>query len=235
MHDFDAALQASLSAIEMSERFGHDRAATNAHFSASQVYFDIGELSKAEMHVERMKALVERIGTQRFMARCLHHKGRIRLAQSHRREAVTLCRMAMEISRETGTGYCGPLILATLARATDDADERAEALSEGERMLDEGSVSHNYYEFYIEGMEDALERQDWKLVERYAEAMKAFTSIEPLPRTDFLIARGRALAAFGRGGPDVATLDELRRLRDEAERIGFATSLPALEGALGAE
>jgi len=159
MLDLDAALTASLSALEMSERFGHDRAALNAQFCASQLYLDIGELSKAEMHMERMKALAERIGTRRFMARCLHHESRIRLAQGHRRETVMLCGMAMKISRETGVGYCGALILATLARATDDAHERAEALSEGERLLEEGSVSHNYYEFYIEGMEDALERR----------------------------------------------------------------------------
>ncbi len=140
----------------------------------------------------------------------------------------------MEISRETGTGYCGPLILATLARATDDADERAEALSEGEQLLNEGSVSHNYYEFYIEGMEGALERQDWKSVERYAEAMKAFTSIEPLPRTDFFIARGRALAAWGRGRREPELSAELQRLRSEAERLGLTAALPALEGALEA-
>jgi tetratricopeptide (TPR) repeat protein len=234
MHDFDAAVTASLSAIEMSERFGHDRAFLNAHFGASQVYFDIGELSKAEMHMERMKALAERIGTRRFMARCLHHEGRIRLARGNRREAVKLCRTAMKISRETGTGYCGPLILATLAGATNDADERAEALSEGERLLEEGSVSHNYYEIYMEGMEDALERQEWESVERYAEALATFTSIEPLPRTDFFIARGRALAAFGRGSRDDATMREIKRLRDEAGRVGLKPALPALEKASAA-
>jgi hypothetical protein len=234
MNDLNAALTAALSAIELSERSGHDRAALLVHFGASQIYFDMCELSKAEVHVERMKTLVEDIGTQRFMARCLHHEGRIRLAQGDRCEATKLCRTAMKISRETGVGYCGPLILATLARATGDADERAEALSEGERMLDEGSISHNYYEFYNEGMEGALERRDWELVERYAEALEDFTSIEPLPRTDFFIARGRALAAFGRGGRDGAMIDELRRLRDEAERIGMTTALPALEAALEA-
>jgi class 3 adenylate cyclase/tetratricopeptide (TPR) repeat protein len=234
MNDLDAALQASLSAIEISERFGHERAALNAQFCASQVYFDIGELSKADMHMERMKALAERLGTRRFMARCLHHESRIRYSQGNRRETAKLCRTAMKISRETGTGYCGALILATLARATDNADERAEALLEGERMLEEGCISHNYYEFYIEGMEDALERQDWKLVERYAEAMKAFTSIEPLPRTDFFIARGRALAALGRGNRKDATMQELRHLRTEAERIGLKIALPALYEALKA-
>jgi class 3 adenylate cyclase/tetratricopeptide (TPR) repeat protein len=234
MQDLDAALTAALSAIEMSERSGHDRAALLVHFGASQVYIDKGEFSKAEMHLDRMKALVERIGTRRFMARGLHHEGRIRLAQGNRREAAKLCRTAMKISRETGTGYCGSTILATLARATDDADERAEALSEGERLLDEGCVSHNYYEFYIEGMEGALERQDWKLVERFAEAMEAFTRIEPLPRTDFFIARGRALAAFGRGSRDDKTMQELKRLRDEGERVGLKTALSALDEALAA-
>ena len=37
MHDLDAALTASLSAIDISEKFGHDRATINANFSASQV------------------------------------------------------------------------------------------------------------------------------------------------------------------------------------------------------
>ena len=83
-------------------------------------------------------------------------------------------------------------------------------------------------------MEGALERQDWKLVERYAEAMEAFTSIEPLPRTDFFIARGRALAAFGRGSRDDKTMQELKRLRDEGERVGLKTALSALDEALAA-
>ncbi len=51
MHDLDAALTAALSAIEMSERSGHDRAGLLVHFGASQVYFDKGEFSKAEMHL----------------------------------------------------------------------------------------------------------------------------------------------------------------------------------------
>ena len=137
----------------------------------------------------------------------------------------------MKISREMGAAYCGALILATLARATDDADERAESLSEGERLLEEGSVSHNYYEFYTEGMEDALERQEWEAVERYSEALEVFTSMEPLPRTDFFIARGRTLAAFGRGLRDDATMQEIKSLRDEAERVGLKLALPALDKA----
>ena len=50
--------------------------------------------------------------------------------------------------------------------------------------------------------------------------------------SDFFIARARALATVGRGKRDEATLDELRRVRDEGERMGLKTSLPALEEAL---
>ena len=87
---------------------------------------------------------------------------------------------------------------------------------------------------YNETTLDALERQDWKLVERYAEALEDFTSIEPLPRTDFFVARGRALEAFGRGSRDDATMQEIKRLRDEAERVGLRTALSALDKALAA-
>ena len=234
MLDLDAAISASLSSIELAERVGHDRAELMANFSASQVYFDTGEFSKAGMHLDRSKVLIERIATRRFLARNLHHMGRIRLAQGDRREATKLCRKAMSISRQTGAGYCGPLILATLARATNDADERAKALSEGQQLLDEGCVSHNYYEFYIDGMEGALERQEWKLVHRYADALEVFTRIEPLPRTDFFITRGRALSNFGSGSRDEESTQRLRNLRDEAELIGLKTALSAFDIALDA-
>ena len=72
------------------------------------------------------------------------------------------------------------------------------------------------------------------MVERYAEALEAFTSMELLPRTDFFIARGRALAAFGRGRRDEATMQEIKSLRDEAERVGLGTVLSSLDKALAA-
>ena len=84
------------------------------------------------------------------MARTLQLEARICLAEGSRAEATQLLRSAMEISRETGVGYIGPAILGVLARATDDLDERDAAMSEGERLLDEGCVGHNYFEFYME-------------------------------------------------------------------------------------
>ena len=70
-------------------------------------------------------------------------------------------------------------------------------------------------------------------MERYAAALETFTSAEPLPWTSLFIAKGRALAKFGRGKSDDATMEELQHLLDEAKRVGLIMALPALEGALG--
>jgi len=56
--------------------------------------------------------------------------------------------------------------------------------------------------------------------------------VTPLPYTDLFIARARALANYGRGKRDDATMQELRRVRDEATRAGFKIVLPVLERAL---
>jgi hypothetical protein len=83
-------------------------------------------------------------------------------------------------------------------------------------------------------MDACLRSGDWDEVERYAAALEDYTRPEPLPSSDLFIARGRALAVFGRGNRDDATMQELKRLRDEAERVGLKTALPALEEALAA-
>lgn len=81
-------------------------------------------------------------------------------------------------------------------------------------------------------METALNTGDWDTVDRYAAALEEYTRSEPLPWTDFFIARGRALANCGRGKRDDATMQELQRLREESTRVGFKTALSAINHAL---
>jgi len=121
-----------------------------------------------------------------------------------------------------------------LALAMEDPAQRREILREGEALLAQGSVAHNHLRFYPDAMVTALELRDWKAVERYAKALEDFTRPEPLPWADFLIARGRALAAFGAGRRDQSIMEELERLRSDAIRIGFAASLAPIEDALRA-
>ena len=124
--------------------------------------------------------------------------------------------------------------LGFLALITEDPDERTRAVEEGEAILRSGAVAHSHFWFYRDVMETALSIGDWNVAESYTQALEDFARAEPLPWSEFFTARGRALAAFGRGGRDAATIDELRRLRDEAERIGWTTALPEIEAALEA-
>jgi hypothetical protein len=139
---------------------------------------------------------------------------------------------AFEISQDTGATFVGPWVLSTLARVSERPDERRRCLEDGEVLLRAGCVGHNYLAFYPDAIQVALDDCDWDVVEGYASALEDYTSPEPLPRTDFFIARGRALAAFGRGARDPASVAELRRLRDQAEQTGLKMALPALDRAL---
>jgi hypothetical protein len=130
--------------------------------------------------------------------------------------------------------FIGPALLGWLALHTDDADERRAALEEGEALLAAGSISHNYIFFYHAGIEAALGAEDCAAAERYAAALEDYTRAEPLPFSDFVIARGRALAAWGRGQRDATAVERLRGLRAHAECAGLRSALGALEAALGA-
>ncbi len=159
--------------------------------------------------------------------RCLIHE-----AEGRHRQALGALERSLAIARETSVQFSAPQILGVLAATTDDPSIRANALNEGEALLQKGSLSHNYLGFYRDAMEACLKPGDWHEVERYAAALEDYTPPEPLPWSDFFIARARVLAAYGRGKRDDATMQELKRLRDEAERVGFKKALPALEAAL---
>jgi hypothetical protein len=53
-----------------------------------------------------------------------------------------------------------------------------------------------------------------------------YTHSEPLPFSDFYVARARALAALGSQSPNAESLTvELERLRKEGERLGLRIAL----------
>jgi hypothetical protein len=131
--------------------------------------------------------------------------------------------------------FGGPIALGILALAAEDERQCRQALVEAEAILDAGSVGHNYLNFYEDAMEACLQIGAWDEVERYADALQDYTRPQPLPRSDYFIARGRALAAHGRGQREEATLAQLQRLHDAAGKFGFNLSRRALDAALEAD
>jgi hypothetical protein len=96
-------------------------------------------------------------------------------------------------------------------------------------LLEQGCVGHSQLQFYVSAIDGALEQREWSEAERYANALEDYVRAEPVPWTDFFTARGRALAAAGRGVVDRIALDAVRR---NALALGYAAAVPAIDAAL---
>jgi class 3 adenylate cyclase/tetratricopeptide (TPR) repeat protein len=222
----------ALAAAEAARRVGHHRAELNARVAAIFASSTLGELDRLRDQAEQALAIVRRLGARRFAQSCLLYLGKAALAEERREEAVQLLEEALAISRETGIGFHGPNVLGGLAAALPDPNQRRGALAEGEDIIRRGCVAHNQLRFYPDAIETALDLGDWQEAERYADALEAFTRPEPLPWSDFFIARGRMLAAVGRGRRDENARPQLERLCAEARRLELWMALPALDEAL---
>jgi tetratricopeptide (TPR) repeat protein len=229
------ALKEALAAAAAAAKVGHLRAELNARLAAMFALASLGRFEACRDAGNAAEALIERLGARRFEQDRLAHLGRVALAQGRRAEAVALLQRALEVARATALTFHGPSILGALALAAADAAASRRALAEAEAIIAAGCVGHNQLRFYPAAMQVALELGDYGEVERYAAALEDFTRSEPLPWSDFFVARGRALAAVGEGRHDGALTAELERLRDEGERLGLATSLPSIQSALAGD
>jgi class 3 adenylate cyclase/tetratricopeptide (TPR) repeat protein len=227
-----AVFDAAIAAAEAAERVGHHRAELNARLAAVFASSSLGTWEDLRTQAEKTEILVRRLGARRFLQGSLLHLGKAALAEGRRDEALALLEEALAISRETGIGFHGPNTLGALARAAADPDERRRALAEGEQVIDRGCVAHNYLRFYPDAIDVALEFGEWDEAERFAAALEDLTRPEPLPWSDFFVARGRALAVIGRGRADGSTKRELERLEAEAHRLDYRIALPAIGLAL---
>ena len=220
-------------AIDVAMKAGDRRAEMNARLAMCELGFDLGEYDLIETHAERGLDLARTLGARAWEPAVLLWQAVVLHTKGHRSEAHELLLQAVSITREVGRAFNAGRVFGSLAWVMADDDAvRVAALDEGEAALREGSISHNYFWFYRFAMDSLLSVDDWDGVERCAAALEDYTRHEPMPSTDFFIARGRALAAFGRGTRDGAILEELNRLRDEAHREGLGSALPALEEAL---
>jgi tetratricopeptide (TPR) repeat protein len=230
--DLGGARNDALAAVEAARRVGHRRAELLAASIVFHVLFELSATGRVKEQAEQLHNLARERGSRNWEQVSLLHWGKTLILEGDQSEAIKRLEQALVVSRETEKTFMGARILAALALATDDLNARQQALDEGEKILRQASPSHCHFWFYRDAMEATLNTGDWDTVDRYATALEKYTRAEPLPWTDFFIARGRVLANYGRGRRDDATIRELERVRDEAIRVGFRTTLPALEDAL---
>jgi tetratricopeptide (TPR) repeat protein len=219
-------------ALELARRAGDMRSELLVQLGMSSMYLMLAQADEAICSIQRSMELARQLGARRFQAEGLGILAAALLARGDRAEALVKAEEAEELGRETGMSYCGPVLLSVVARATSDGQHRQQALDEGAALLAGGCVSHSYFEFYANAMEVSLEEHLWQDARHYADELAAYTSEEPLPWSDILIQRARALADIGEGLSNNITRAQLTALRSECVRMNTLVALPRIEAAL---
>jgi class 3 adenylate cyclase/tetratricopeptide (TPR) repeat protein len=234
LNQFEDALDRSREAMALARRVGHQRAEIIAANAIRMLSFML-DADAAKANVERILELARQIGARRFEAEGMVAHAAILALAGRRSEALELTRRGVDAARQTGIQFLGPDLLGQLAILTDDDALRRRSLAEGEELLRAGSVGHNHLRFHRHAIEASLNAGAWDGADRYAQSLEDYTRPEPLPWANFWIAWGRALATHGRDPTKAAVIDNVKRVLEEAQRIGMQPAIPALQRALDAD
>ena len=233
LNDMRGAHEVGCEAIELAIRASHPRAELLARHLVAQVDGWVrGNCEHALRQLDTALPLTQALGAKRFEAHNWMLRALLALRQGVRDSARSHADMALAICREHGMGHVGPSVYGIMARLETDQAARERALAGGEAQLAKGCVSHNHLTLREHAIEASIEAGDWQAAEDFCAKLERYTAAEPLPWCDFLIARGRALARFGRGERDATLQATLVRLRDEAAAAELNIALPALNAAL---
>ena len=232
--EFAEALEDAQVAIRMASEVSNHRAKLLGLMLSGLVEFELGQAADARLHSQQALELARTIGASNFEAHCLVTLARVACAQGQVDEALKYAGKAIGVAREAGMTFIGPTALAVAAVIAGAAPARRDALAEAERILDSECVAHNHFWFAQAAIDCSIELGQWDEAKKYAARLETYTRAQPLPWSDFMIARGRTLAAWGEGRRDPEILAELAKLQDMAARAGLATALPALQKAIKA-
>lgn len=231
--EIGAAVAVGHEAIALAQRASQPRAELMARALVAWADGLIRDRREAgEEQAELALRLVQALGAKRFEGQLHGLNAMIALRRGDRQRALELADAGLAVCRAHGMGHIGPWLHGVRALVETDPQARLQILQEGERVLALGCVSHNHVQLREVAIDALLEIGDWDGVEANCERMRRYTAAEPLPTTEFMIARGRALARFGRGERGADLRYALLELREVATRAEINSALPAIEAAL---
>ena len=224
------ALEDTLRAIRLAQRVGHKRAEVVAGLTAGWIYLDALQLSQAEKQIAAGIALAQEIGAQRFIPFLEESQARLAFYQgSHAQAQAIIAAALVKMKALKAQGFIGPWLLGTQALVTDDIALGESALAQGQQMLDEGCIGHNYFRFHVAAMEFGIHHQRPDIVTRHRQALQHFTATEPTPWSDFYINRASVLLDTQHN----KRLDggQRQKLLKQGRKAGLITALTTLEEA----
>ncbi len=220
-------------AAELAARVSHLRSEVLSRTLVGYVEGCIrGNLEAGLRQLEAALRVARALGAKRFEAQALHMLAMIVSRQGDRARASALANDALQICREHGMGFTGPWLHGVIAGLAPDDAVRESALADGEKLLGAGCVSHNHFHFYELAIDVCLAAGKWDAAARHCGKLEAYAATEPLPWSEFVVARGRALARCGRGERGAQLAGELARLHATGAEAELNHALPALETAI---
>ncbi|MCZ7600782.1 MAG: AAA family ATPase [Gammaproteobacteria bacterium] len=227
------AINDGANAIAAARSTGHQRAEMLGCLTEALANYFNGEYARAIECVSRADALADDLGAGRFMPQNAYYRSMALLGLGRRDEARRLLDEAEPSARRYGRHFSLSRLLSGIALVTDDGELRRRALAEGEQLLDQGALAHNHFAFCLDATDSCFDHGEWEAMRHYADLLERYTRDEPLPLGDFVIARARALAAWGAGERGHAVRQELERLHGWGRETGFLSPLSRIEQALG--
>ena len=194
--------------------------------------WDRGDLTQVLEHAQFSMEAAQRTGMRIFEPIGLMYLARALAVSADTQGWLDLARQAVAVAFETGRSFVGPWALGTLALLTDDLKERDDALAQGDEIIRSNCVRHCVWWYHRDAIEACLDSKQWDRAETYANALDAYTHDDPVPWCDYFIARGRALAAWGRDPRDERIRARLTQLSEQSAHYGFEMPKRAIERAL---
>jgi predicted ATPase len=216
-----AALSDAREAAELAAEYRNLRAELIAHMSLALVLLYTEDVEGAKCAGRRGLELARQLGASRFFADNLAAIGEALALQGEVEEGVKYLERAYRSALDSVPTHIASFVLSVLARVTPDDTRRQQAITEGKCWLDRGSLGHNHLHFYQNLIDVSLNRNDPEGAAQYAQALDRFTQAEPLPWSDFYIARGRLLAEVQQQGVAAGHLQQARQLLETARSMGL--------------
>jgi class 3 adenylate cyclase/tetratricopeptide (TPR) repeat protein len=228
----EAGLTEVRKAFELSSRIGLRQIEVMALESVGFILAVRGDFDGAEPWIEKGTVVAREASARRYLAtnhlllaRCRHAQGRLA-------EARALVAEAIDLSKQTSTGFLGPALFAAMAGVAEGAAERRRCLEEGHAMLGADCVAPSRLMFYRDAIEASLEDGNWDDALRYADALEQSVASEPIAFAQLVAARGRAMVAFRRDGPRPDVIAELTSVRARLLRASFGGFVAGIDAAL---
>ncbi len=229
MNEFRQALDGMPGTIEMARQVGNLRAEMLALLLYGEFLTDSALYPAALDGLERALEISHSFGNKRMATYLLDHQARAFAGAGQLAEAQSAIDEAWRMARETDPAFIGARVSGTRALLAPDASERAQALADGEDILQAGVLAHNVIWFLRDAIDASLAAGAWDEAASYTDRLEETTRADPIPWCDYFIERGRALGDHGRG---IDARERLLVLSDRSQKIALLAALPAIERAL---